>query len=315
LERLVSNPSGFALRFISGKYQGGEFALPDDADIVMGRGGELDIVLVEDMVSRRHAKITTSKGKVLIEDIGSTNGTFVNGEKVTKARLKEGDRILIGTNILKLIPVTDAQRASAGATREEFNAELDAIGRRQASAADVTSGTLTDLPLAEVLTLLSTQKKSAVVEITDNTGDSSGRVHLRDGKIYYASVQDDTIPPLKALFRMVHLSDGSFVLQPAGDETFLLNLDDPTEQLIADAVRQSQELKVLAPSLPEPEDMLAISKPLDAPLSALQAQELDVLQTVFNRGFVQSILDRSPFPDLHTYQILKGLLDRGYIHD
>jgi hypothetical protein len=314
LERLVSNPSGFALRFISGKYQGGEFALPDDADIVIGRGGELDIVLVEDMVSRRHAKITTSKSKVLIEDIGSTNGTFVNGEKVTKARLKDGDRILIGTNILKLIPVADAQRASSAATREEFNAELDAIGRRQAAAADVTSGTLVDLPLAEVLTLLSTQKKSAIVAITDNGGDCSGRVHLRAGKIYYASLDDEAIPPPKALFRMVHLTDGSFALLPASEETFLLNFEEPTEQLIADAVRQSQELKALAPTLPEPEDMLALSKPLDAPLSALQAQELDVLQTVFNHGFVQSILDRSPFPDLHTYQILKGLMDRGYVH-
>ena len=50
--------SGFALRFISGKYQGGEFPLPADKEIVIGRGGELDIVLVEDMVSRKHAKIT-----------------------------------------------------------------------------------------------------------------------------------------------------------------------------------------------------------------------------------------------------------------
>jgi pSer/pThr/pTyr-binding forkhead associated (FHA) protein len=310
----VTNPSGFALRFISGKYQGGEFALPDDSDIIIGRGGELDIVLVEDMVSRRHAKITTLKQKVVIEDIGSTNGTFVNGEKVSKARLKEGDRILIGTNILKLIPVEDAQNAQMGATREEFNAELDAIGRRQANASEVTSGNLTDIPLAEVLTLLTTQKKSATVEVTDPNGDRSGRVYLRTGKLIFAVLDDDGIAPQKALFRMIQLKSGTFELKPASDEAFLLGLEEPSDQLVADAVRQSQELDELQKSLPEPEDMLAIIKPLEAPMSGLQPQELEVLQAVFNHGFVQSILDKSPFPDLTTYQIIKGLLDRGYIH-
>ena len=64
--------SGFALRFISGKYQGGEYPLPSEREIVIGRGGELDIVLVEDMVSRKHAKITTQQGKIVIQDLGPT---------------------------------------------------------------------------------------------------------------------------------------------------------------------------------------------------------------------------------------------------
>ena len=50
----------FALRFISGKYQGGEFPLPPDREIVIGRSSDLDMVLVEDMVSRKHAKITST---------------------------------------------------------------------------------------------------------------------------------------------------------------------------------------------------------------------------------------------------------------
>src|SRR6476469_3975948 len=95
--------TAWALRFISGKYQGGEFPLKMNRQVTIGRSSELDMVLVEDMVSRKHAKITVGPGKVLIEDLGSTNGTFVNGEKIRQARLKEGDRILIGTSILKLV--------------------------------------------------------------------------------------------------------------------------------------------------------------------------------------------------------------------
>ena len=100
----------FALRFISGKYQGGEFPLRMDREIVVGRSSDLDMVLVEDMVSRKHAKIAASGDQIVIQDLGSTNGTFVNGEKIKKARLKEGDRILIGTSIIKLIAVDITKR-------------------------------------------------------------------------------------------------------------------------------------------------------------------------------------------------------------
>ena len=92
-----------ALRFISGKYQGGEFPMVPDKQIVVGRSSDLDMVLVEDMVSRKHARIACENQAVIIEDLGSTNGTFVNGEKIKRAQLKEGDRVLIGTSILKVI--------------------------------------------------------------------------------------------------------------------------------------------------------------------------------------------------------------------
>ena len=52
----------YALRFISGKYQGGEFPLIDSGELVIGRASDLDLVLIEDMVSRKHAKISVHDG-------------------------------------------------------------------------------------------------------------------------------------------------------------------------------------------------------------------------------------------------------------
>src|SRR6187397_1469434 len=103
LDNMQSDRPRYALRFISGKYQGGEFPLRMNREIIIGRSSDLDMVLVEDMVSRKHAKITTDDHVVTIQDLGSTNGTFVNGEKVRKADLKDGDRILIGTSIIKIV--------------------------------------------------------------------------------------------------------------------------------------------------------------------------------------------------------------------
>src|SRR5450755_1457684 len=86
---------GLALRFISEKYQGGEVPL-NRKELVVGRSSDLDLVLIEDMVSRRHARFLVDGTAVTLQDLGSTNGTFVNGEKVKQSRLSPGDRILIG---------------------------------------------------------------------------------------------------------------------------------------------------------------------------------------------------------------------------
>ena len=47
-------------------------------------------------VSRRHAKLSIAPGGLLLEDLGSTNGTFVNGERIASQRLQDGDRVTVG---------------------------------------------------------------------------------------------------------------------------------------------------------------------------------------------------------------------------
>ncbi|MCA9643290.1 MAG: FHA domain-containing protein, partial [Myxococcales bacterium] len=97
-------PSEYVLRFISGKYEGGLYPLETDKEIIIGRSMDADMVLLEDTVSRRHARLVFQHDALFIEDANSTGGTYVNGARVTQRhRLKIGDRILIGSNIVELV--------------------------------------------------------------------------------------------------------------------------------------------------------------------------------------------------------------------
>src|SRR5262245_49335645 len=168
--KVSSQSRHLALRFISGKYQGGEFPLGDTKEIVVGRSSDLDMVLVEDMVSRRHARIACNDQQIVIEDLGSTNGTFVNGEKIKRATLKEGDRVLIGTSILKVV-ATDGAPAAPRRRVEEPNS---AVGR--SGQAKTMSGAIDEIPLPDLLQLLGTSKKSGVLVIRSD--EDVGRIYM-----------------------------------------------------------------------------------------------------------------------------------------
>jgi DNA-binding winged helix-turn-helix (wHTH) protein len=74
-----------------------------DGENIAGRGEECSVVIDATTVSRRHARFTVSLGAATVEDLVSSNGTFVNGVAISSAtRLKDGDEIALGKAVLKL---------------------------------------------------------------------------------------------------------------------------------------------------------------------------------------------------------------------
>ncbi|MBI2375089.1 MAG: DUF4388 domain-containing protein [Deltaproteobacteria bacterium] len=300
----------YALRFISGKYQGGEFPLVPEREIVIGRASDLDMVLVEDMVSRKHAKLSTIGGQVTIQDLGSTNGTFVNGEKVKKSRLKEGDRVLIGTSIIKVIS-KDAPAGDQAAAKQ--NLERVAQAHKPDSRSAMT-GSLEEVPVPDLLTLFSTSKRTGVLLIQAPTG--LGRIYLREGGVFMAKIDNaPEVGPMKAFCRIVGWTKGGFEFTRPEDAnvTFPQEIGEPTEHLLMEAVRQLDEFGRIKARFPVGRAHLIIPSPLAPPLSALKPAELDVFQHVLNHGVVDRVLDASPLTDFDTASAVLTLIDQGYV--
>lgn len=305
-----AGPRSYVLRFISGKYQGGEFPIVSDKPIIVGRSSDLDMVLVEDMVSRKHARINMQADQIWIEDLGSTNGTFVNGEKIKRAKLKEGDRVLIGTSILKVIVSEPGARSEADVAKRDLE---NVAAARRTTQARTMSGSIEEVPLPDLLQLFSTSKKNGVLVIRTEA-DDVGKIFLRKGIIYYASINDlDDVPPMKSIFRMLTWQKGLFDLDPPDDREFPNAIDIGVQEVLMEGLRQLDEFNELRSQLPDLNARLVLPQPLSAPLKELKPEELEIVQLAHNFGHVETVLNKSTSSDLDTANILLKLIKKQYL--
>jgi two-component system, NtrC family, response regulator HydG len=102
----VARPSagrvGFALRVTAGPGAGRVLTIPPSqpSRVLVGQSASCELRLDDREVSRRHLGVEIAEGELRVTDLGSTNGTRVNGVKVESARLRPGDRIKIGEVVL-----------------------------------------------------------------------------------------------------------------------------------------------------------------------------------------------------------------------
>ena len=97
-----SQPACLVLIYPTGAQMGKRFTL-DGESLLIGRGSDCDIVVDLDSVSRRHAKIERRSDNILVCDLQSTNGTYVNELQVEEHALSDGDQVKIGNAIFKFL--------------------------------------------------------------------------------------------------------------------------------------------------------------------------------------------------------------------
>lgn len=106
-------PSQYQLVMRSGPTPGAVYPLEGD-QLTVGRDSSNGVAINDAEVSRRHARLTFQGGKYVIEDLGSTNGTFVNGQRLSGPHvLKPGDVVAFGEQIVLMY---DAANIDPGAT-------------------------------------------------------------------------------------------------------------------------------------------------------------------------------------------------------
>jgi pSer/pThr/pTyr-binding forkhead associated (FHA) protein len=299
----VSSPQKLVLRFISGKYQGAEFPLADSPEIIVGRSSDVDMVLVEDMVSRRHARIECND-EIWIEDQGSTNGTFVNGERIKQSKLQEGDRVLIGTSIIKVV-LADSAAVIPSSRRRVTKPTVNRAHVRG------MSGSLDEIPLPDLLQLLGSSKKTGVLVL--DTEQHLGRIHLDKGIIIHADIDGTKIDALKSAYRMLAWTKGSFELAPTDDVPLEHPIQASVQEILMEGLRLQDEFQAMAHKLPDGAGRLAIPARLKPALRELTPVEVDVWQTVWNCRDLQRVLDLSPASDLETAKTIVRLIDAGYV--
>src|SRR5919107_5686567 len=117
--------SDLILEIVEGSESGRQ--LPLDSVVDIGREPSLPLHLDEDtQVSRRHARISAQGGQVVVEDLGSTNGTYVNDQPISSPRaLNPGDRVRIGLTVLEL---RTRQQVAARPSAVRAVPQLTAVG-------------------------------------------------------------------------------------------------------------------------------------------------------------------------------------------
>lgn len=187
------------LKVVAGTRQGLNVPLSEKEPLRIGRK-EADLLLDDPLVSGRHCQITWRNGEFLLQDLGSTNGTMVDGRLVREVVLRAGNEITVGSTRMILFTgapetTSESEEVAAGGggpldiawLREEELVELPGAGERTRSPADVIGQDLRLPPglnaLVEVVAGQDTGKVFRFTRGNVNVGRRNGEVPLSDGEV------------------------------------------------------------------------------------------------------------------------------------
>lgn len=246
---------------------------------IIGRHTDCAVWLDSPAVSRHHAEITFQDKSYVLKDLGSSNGTFVNGERLTQARaLKEEDTIQIGPYLLALRPEGTLQAPETGET--QIRAQVNALGSNEILYArnpeqklrvflDITQNlgqTLEMKPLLkkllEQLFGLFPQTDRGLVILTEGDHFVTGAIRTRPG---FHSNEASTMGPIGDVAKLAD--------EPQFSRTLVQRALDDQVGLLSEDVREDDDL-------PKTATMLALNlhSVVCVPLLGRDRSKLGVIQ-------------------------------------
>jgi len=180
--------------------------LPAEGCFVLGRSRSCDLTLKTPDASRRHAEIAAVTAGYLIRDLGSTNGTFVNGERIEQRELQTGDRIEIGGDLITFCRVDSA--LEAGEVTDVGEAKTMLIERP--ALGECIQGDLAEIPPFAVLQMLEMGRKTGVLQVETESG--TGHLWLADGSPVHAETKSQS--GFDAAVSIANAASGRFSFEP-----------------------------------------------------------------------------------------------------
>ncbi len=285
--------------------------------IGIGRHEANDLVLRSRTVSNYHTEILKEGDQLVLRDLGSTNGTYVNGKTVKQGTVKVGDRIRVGNHILTV-------HLKALENREEgffrFRRNPDSFGpgtsgniiSARAGPEDplktLQSTEPHDLSLPDLLKILSSNAHSLTVHIQRESEEA--RIFVQKDRIVHAEF--DRSSGEKALYRLFGWQRATYELKPltAGlsvPRTIAL----PTDTLIVEGTKHATELGKLISQLPPLQVTLRLREDCPLPLTAHTPAEVEIYQCVIRHETIAEVLKQSPFTDVIVLKLIDSLIRKG----
>jgi len=207
-------------------------AMRAEGSIVLGRSQSCDLTLDTPDASRRHAEIAPVGATYVIRDLGSTNGTFVNNQRIEEHPLQPGDRIGIGGQEIAFCQV-DAALEGSGATERDNTKTMVAL---DPVPAECFRGDVREIPPYAVLQTLEMGRKTGLLKLDSELGP--GQLWLGDGAPIHAETQSKR--GFDAAIEIVGATSGSFTFEPgriAAERT----IDARVTDLLLEAARRLDE--------------------------------------------------------------------------
>jgi hypothetical protein len=209
--------------------------VPRTKAMTLGRSAECDLPVDSPRASRVHARVSMKDDRVVVEDLGSKNGTFVNGERVEGERaLRPGDRLDVGGVTVTFCRVESLAACDAPSDEATVVCEQKPAGRGD----EALRGNLEEVPAAAVLQLLADGRKTGLLSIVG--GHGAARLWFDDGRPVHAEHEEEQ--GLEAAFRICRLVEGRFLFAPDRAARWR-TIDQSVTALLLEANRLADECR------------------------------------------------------------------------
>lgn len=251
------------LRQISGPSEGRTFRVLLLQEVAMGRDESCQIRLEGKSISRHHAKISYLKHFPEIMDLGSVNGTFVNGKRVEKAPIHDGDNLQIGPYSFEIAlgqgsPTDSLATPMSPEKLKRVQHALDSSVGMKAKLfrhRSAFSGQLQEIGLMSLLQTIGANKRTGSLSIQFES--EKGAVYLEKGELVHATLGRAFGP--KAFYRMVKFEKGSFEFFTPGRKPDDRTFEGSVESHMLEAARHLDEFTAYRDQLPDDEARLVFA--------------------------------------------------------